>query len=296
MEVRVSRLAERQQGHVTRRQLLELGMSAGTITRWIAKGRLIPVHYGVYAVGYVRSDAVARAAAAVLAGGPGAVLSHASAAALWGIRKRWEPRLEITVAGDRRPRGIRAHRSRTLTRRDIRHHLGIRVTSPARTVLDCAPRLSDPALTRAVNDARIGRHMRLSELAELLERVPPTYPGASRLLPFVQTRTGPTRAEFEDRFLAMTKRYGLPTPQVNVIVAGWEVDALFAAERLIVELDGWEYHSGKGSFERDRERDAATLEAEHATVRVTWERLTRTPGREAARLDSILRARRQAGR
>ena len=108
------------------------------------------------------------------------------------------------------------------------------------------------------------------------------------LRPLVVTPTGPTRSEFEDRFLAFAREYGLPTPSMNARVAGYEVDALFPAHMVIVELDGYEYHQGRRSFERDRERDAVLLAAGYVTIRITWERLTTQPEREAARLHQIL--------
>jgi very-short-patch-repair endonuclease len=287
---RLGRLASRQYGVVTRGQLVELGLSRSTIARRVAAGRLIALHNGVYAVGHARTESIAVAAAAVMAGGPGAALSYSSAAALWRFAKRWPTPPEITVTKDRRRPGIRVHRSTALTGRDFRTHLGIRVTSPARTLLDIAPRLSDAALARCVNDARLSRYLRLPDLAELLDRFP-RHPGTRLLIVFVYS-PGPTRSEFEDAFLAFIRRFNLPEPQINAYVAGYEVDVLFPAEKLIVELDGYQFHGDRRSFERDRERDAATLAAGYPTVRVTWERLTNAPEREAVRLEKILAARR----
>ena len=289
----IAALAAGQHGHVTRAQLLELGLGDHGIGYRVGISRLIPVYAGVYAVGHVPTAPVARAGGAVLACGRGAVLSHGSAATLWGIRKRWQSPFEVTVRWDRRRRGIRIHRSRTLTRQDVKLHLGVRVTSPARTVLDMAPRLSDRALARVVNDARLAGYLHLDDLGEVLVRCP-SHRGATRLRPFVQTGGAPTRSEFEDAFLAFADRFGLPRPEINVRVAGHEVDALFRDERVIVELDGFEYHRDRRSFERDRERDAATLAARFETVRVTWARLTLKPDREAARLHAILRDRRDS--
>ena len=291
---RVAALAARQYGHVTRAQLVEMGVGSSAIDHRIRGGTLIAVHAGVYAVGHEQTAAVARAAAAVLACDPGAVLSHASAASLWGISKRWDFPLEVTVPADRRRPGIRTHRSTTLASRDIRRHLGIRVMSPARTVLEIAPRLTEPVLTRAVNDARLSRRLRLTELDELLERMP-RHPGAPLLKPFVNTRQAPTRSGWEDELTGFLERFDLPKARINTRVAGYEVDAVFDDERLIVELDGWETHQDRTSFESDRERDAATLAAGFVTVRVTWDRFHNDPAREAARLQEILHARRQSG-
>ncbi len=284
-------LAARQHGNVTREQLLGTGLGAQAIKYRARIGRLHRVHLGVYSVGRPPVTPLERAAAAVLACGPGAALSHTSALALWGFAKRWPARLEVTVAADRRPGGITVHRPAALTRRDVRVQLGIRVTSPARTVLDCAPGLGDKQLTRTVNDARLARHLQLSELAELLARCP-NHRGAGRLRPFVTTQRGPTRSELEDAFLAFCKRFELPRPLVNPVVAGYEVDALFAREKLIVELDGFDFHADRAAFERDRERDADTSMVGFQTVRITWTRLMQAPAKEAARLHAILRVRR----
>jgi hypothetical protein len=287
----VAALAGRQHGYVTRPQLLALGLGAHSIKHRVATGRLIPVYNGVYAVGHAPVAAIDRAAAAVLACGPGAALSHGSAASLWGFFKRWTMPFEVTAECVHRRRGIAAHRSTTLSRKDLRRHLGIRVTSPARTLLDIAPRLSDRALTRAVNDARLSRYLNLSDLAELLDRSPGHH-GATRLWPFVRAPNGPTRSDFEDMFLSFAQRFGVPVPKLNAVVGGYEVDALFEAEKVIVELDSWEHHSSRNAFTKDRERDTNNLLAGFVTVRITWERLTDAPRSEARKLLAILAGRR----
>jgi len=283
-------LARRQRGFVTRKQLLALGLGRRAIGHRVAAGRLIREYTGVYAVGHVPVSFIDWAAAAVLACGPGAVLSHGSAASLWGIRKEWRRPFEVTVPTARRRRGITVHRSHTLTRKDIRTQLGIRVTSPARTLLDYAPTLSERQLTRAVNDLRIARYLNVADLADLLNRVN-GHRSARRLRPFAEEPRGPTRSGLEDDFLEFTRRYGLPPPLTNTTVLGYEVDAFFPEHRVIVELDGYGYHSSKDSFESDRERDAAALAAGLQTVRITSERMNNTPAREAKRLHTILEAR-----
>lgn len=284
-------LAARQHGNVTRRQLLALGLKADAISYRVEIGRLHRLHRGVYAVGKRAVTPLERAAAAVLACGPGALLSHASAMALWGFSKRWDEPFEVTIAGQRRPGAVTVHRSQALARRDATRQLGIAVTSPARTLLDCTPRLSEKALTRVVNDALHSRYLHLSALAELLDRCG-HHKGAGRLAPFVGTRHGPTRSELEDEFIAFCTRYGLPQPAINVKVGGYEVDAFYEAEQMIVELDGWEYHSSREAFELDRERDADAIAGGIPTLRITWERMRQAPRKEAARLHAILASRR----
>ena len=184
-------------------------------------------------------------------------------------------------------------RAGRLATNDVRIHFGIRVTSPARTLLDCAPRMGVRALTRAVNDARIARRLRMLDLVDVVKRNP-HHPGAARLAPLLGTGA-PTRSPLEDKFLRFCKRFGLPRPNVNTTVGGHEVDAFFEAERVIVELDGYESHSDPSTFESDRERDAHALASGLPTIRITEKRLDNAPAREAERLHAILRARRWCG-
>ncbi len=286
IDARIAALAGRAHRNVTRQQLLALGVSSGGIIHRVRIGRLYPVHTGVYAVGCSPRTMLEHASAAVLACGEGAALSHWSALALWGLG-RWPERSHVIVAKDRRPSGIITHRAQGLMRRDVRTHQGIRTTSPARALLDCAPGLNHNRLARAVNDARLKRLVRLQDLSDVVERFP-YHPGVSRLKPFVDVRGGATRSDWERAFPAFCRRYGLPEPIMNARVAGHEVDALFPDAKLIVELDGWTFHSTRESFERDRDRDADTLAAAHNTVRLTWQRMHGRPAKEAARLQEIL--------
>jgi very-short-patch-repair endonuclease len=291
IDAAIAAIAVRQHGYITREQLLALGLGRADIAYRLRVGRLHRVYAGLYAVGVIPTLPTPRAAAAVLACGAGAALSHLSALCLWGWHKPWDVPFEVTASSDHRRAGIRVHRSTALARQDVRMHLGIRVTSPARTVLDMAPRLSDPALRRVVREARISRYMRDEALTDVVARFS-RHPGAARLKPFIAAPRGPTRSEFEDRFLAFCEDHGLPRPRTNVRIAGHLVDAVFDAERVIVELDGYEFHGDRDSFETDRDRDADTLATGHATVRITWMRMTKRPRREAARLLAILENRR----
>jgi very-short-patch-repair endonuclease len=268
---------------VTRVQLLGLGLSAREIDYRARTGRLWRVHHGVYCVGRPPVTPHERAMAAVLACGPRAALSHVPAGALWELKLRWPTTMEVTAPSKRSRPGIKVHRS-PLERRDVTRHYGIPVTTLARTLLDLAEVLETPSLTRAVNEARLRRKATLTDLAELLHRSPGRT--TRRLRPFVQNPTGPTRSEFEDAFLAFARRHGLPTSEMNQIVAGYEVDVLFGEQRLVVELDGREFH--EHTFEEDRERDAVLLNAGFPVLRLTWDRFNRQEQREAQRLKHIL--------
>jgi hypothetical protein len=293
LDAAIAAIAARQHGNITVDQLNGLGVTSPMIVWRVRHGRLFRVHWGVYAVGRPPSTPVERAAAAVLAGGPGAALSHLGALALWGFQPRWPPTLDLIVTVDRRPRGLAVHRPAGLLRCDLRVQLGIRATSPARTLLDCAPLLDARRRARAVNDALHSPFLTQGQLADVRARFP-LHRGGKLLDPFLDVGTSPTRSRFEDDFLAFCARHGLPRPLVNEPVCGYIVDALFPAEKLIVELDGWEFHKGRAAFERDRLRDADTLGAGYRTVRVTWARLHDREVAEAQRLRGLLSARRPA--
>lgn len=291
MDRQVAQLAARQHGNVTRTQILALGGNGWWIHHRVRTGRLFPSPYRtVYSVGRPARTPLERAAAAVLACGPGAVLSHHSAAALWGWLKHGPNTFDVIVATDRRPKNINTHRSERLTHKDQTHQLGIPVTSPARTILDCALELSDARLARLINDARLSNHLHLDALTDVITRFP-LHRGTCRVKPLISS-DNPTRSTLEDDFLTFCAQHDLPRPKVNTEVAGYEVDALFEPERVIVELDGWTTHSDRATFEKDGDRDAATLAGGFVTVRLTRRRMTRQPEAEAERLQAILSERR----
>lgn len=288
-ETAIALVAGKQFGYITRAQLLAIGLGTRAIEYRVATGRLIPVYAGVYAVGYAQRTPVARACAAVLACGEKAMLSHGSAASLWGFDKHWDEPFEVTAPSIRRREGIKVHRCRTLARPDITRQLGIRVTSPARTVLDNATRFTGKRLGRFVNDALRTPYLHVPDLADVLNRNP-GHPGTNRVLPHVRA---PTNSPLEDDFLEFARRYGLPEPVTNTHLLGYEIDVFYPRERVIVEVDSAEFHMDRGSFERDRKRDVVMLEAGIVTVRITDERMKHDAEEEARRLHTILAARRK---
>jgi hypothetical protein len=266
----IAQLAARQSGHVTRTQLLALGLAPSTVAAWVSRGELVQVHAGVYAVGYRRVEPVARAMAAVLAAGPGAVLSHDSALALWNLR-RWPREPEVLAPRRVRRPGIVAHRSRALRGAELTTQLGVPVTRAARALADMRRRLSPRQLIRLTNRARLAHILTADEAAVLL--------GHGR---------NPTRSGLEDAFQAFIERYGLPQPVTNAAVAGHEVDAFWPQQRVIVELDDYATHGDAATFLADRDRDAIHLELGISTLRLTRERFSAA---DAARLRHILGAR-----
>jgi Transcriptional regulator, AbiEi antitoxin/Protein of unknown function (DUF559) len=293
VDAAIAAVAARQNGNITRRQLLDLGLDDDAIGYRVRIGRLYRVFRGVYAVGRRPVTPQEWATAAVLACGAGAALSHGSAMALWGYWRRWDRPYEVTVVGDRRTPGIRVHRSTTLRRRELTTQLGIRVTTPARTLIDICPRLTDKALKRNVNNALNSQWLTEDQLAETLAHHP-TLPGTKRIAKLIGLDGTPTRSGWEDDFPRFCADHGLPAPVMGAPMGGYILDALFPVEKVIVELDSWGFHKGKIAFEADRERDAETLARGFVTVRVTEERLDERPGEEASRLHAILATRRAA--
>jgi hypothetical protein len=247
----------------------------------MSRGELIRVHAGVYAVGHVPKHAHARSLAAVLACGDGAALSHAAAAALWDVMD-WPQSLEVTSPHQHRRPGITTHRSSTLTPKDIRKRHGVPVTSPARTVLDLQPRLTDARLTRVVNDLRIAGHLSTVAFRRLCDV-------STRIATLLGDTERATRSGLEDQFRRFVTRHGLPMPEVNAVLDnGREVDALYRAEKLIVEVDSWKFHSDRAAFERDRAKDTKALADGYRTVRITDRRMKRGGDEEAADIRRIL--------
>ena len=278
----IAALAARQHGVVSRAQLRELGLTDNGIARRVGAGGLDRLHTGVYAVGHTALGARGRWMAAVLAGGPAAALSHASAAALWELRTVDPAIAHVTVprTGSRARRGLWIHRSGTLGDGDVTTRHGIPVTTPGRTILDLAATLSDRELQRVLEQAQVMRLVSVPALVALAEAR-----RAARLARALEDHTPGstlTRSELEERFLALCAAHGLPRPEVNARVAGLEVDFLFAAQRVVVETDGWRFHGHRAAFERDRRRDAALTRAGYRALRFTHDQVVREPRSVAA--------------
>jgi very-short-patch-repair endonuclease len=285
----IAALAGRQHGRVSRAQLVELGLGRGAIAWRLQNGRLHPHHHGVYAVGHRALTREARWMAAVLAAGPGAVLSHRFAAALWGLCPVPTRSVEVWASGRQRSRaGIRVRHTR-LQADEIAIEDGIPATTVARTLLDLAAVLPRHKLKRAMEQAEVLRLADNTSLDALLERYPRRHGTAAlkeiRQAGLTETRT---RSELEERFLAFLDAHGLPRPRINCAVEGFEVDFHWPDQRLIVELDGRAAHHTRTAFERDRARDRALQAAGWRVVRITWHQLQDEPAQIAGDLVRLL--------
>lgn len=275
-------IATRQQGLITRVQLLELGLSRSLIDKYVARGRLIAVHRGVYAVGHRSLPPLASSMAAVLAAGPEALLSHHSAASAWRLMLERDRDIDITIVDcdrSRGRRGIRVHRLNALDPRDATTLHGIPITTAPRALLDITPDLGARDLERAFDRGLKGRLFTRSAVVETVTRSP-RRPGAARLAALADAESGApgeTRSLWEERLLALARAGGLPLPEINVLVGGYEVDALWRRQRLVVEVDGFEFHRTRRSFENDHARDLALAAAGFTVMRFTADQLKNEP-------------------
>jgi very-short-patch-repair endonuclease len=261
-----------------------------------AAGRLHRLHRGVYAVGHLHLSDYSRCLAAVLACEPGALLSHASAAWLWGLYRYPPTTVDVTTATRRRGRwGMRIHHAKLAT--EDRDACGpIPVTSVARTLLDQAATLSDHRLGRLLERAEELRLFDLRAVDELLGRAG-RHRGIGRLkreLAIYRDDPAVVRSRTEKRFLDLVRRSGLPAPATNIYVSGFELDAYWERERFAVEIDAFETHGTRGAFERDRLREDDLQLLGIEMIRVTGPRLRREPAAVARRVgDHLARRRRE---
>ncbi len=285
-------LAAGQRGVVTRSQLAAAGLSRSGVAHRVARGRLHPVFRGVFLVGHPVPPPLARETAALLAAGPGAVLSHRTAAQLHDLLLRPGPTVHVLLVARRSPRpqrGVRIHHTAALNpAKDLRSVQGLRVTAPLRTLLDLATEATPTELARAVQEAQIQRLITHSSLVDAV-RSARGRRGVTALRDAIGARARTlTRSDAEDRFLSLVAKAQLPAPQTNVRVDPYEVDTLWRDQGLIVEIDGFAFHSTRAAFERDRARDAELQARGLRVMRVTWRQLVDEPEAVVARLARAL--------
>jgi very-short-patch-repair endonuclease len=289
----IGELAERQHGVVARRQLLDIGLGPRAIGARLERGYLRSLHHGAYAVGHSVLTCHARWMAAVLACGPGAVLSHRSAAALWGLLGVSGQPEVIRPGRFRKRKGIVARFGAVpADERTVR--MGIPVTIVPRTILDLAGLGLRRDVQRATHEAEIRQLTASLSIPDLLVRYPRRQ-GAPLLRELLAEGVGFVGAPingFEDRFANLLDRHRVPRPRFNarLNIAGrtFRPDCLWPQDKLIVELDGAKVHQTRKSFESDRERDRVLLTAGYRTMRVTWRQLECEPDALIAALRSLL--------
>jgi very-short-patch-repair endonuclease len=276
-------LARKQHGVVSRAQLFELGFHRQAIAHRVARGRLHPVYRGVYAVGRPELTQFGRWMAALLAVGPEAVLSHTSAAALWGIAKQKGNAIHVSVPAHLRrgsSRGITVHRRKEL---NATTHRRIPATTPADTLVDVATQTTHDALEQAINDAD---KLDLLDPETLREAVDgDRRPGAGAVRA-VLDRYARTDSPLERDFLRLARNAGLPDPETQAKFGPHRVDFFWPALNLVVEADSLRYHRTAAQQAKDRVRDQDHLVAGRRSLRFTWAQVRFDP----ARVEAVLRA------
>jgi very-short-patch-repair endonuclease len=295
VEARMATLAQDQHGVVARRQLSRIGVTKEQIDGRVRSGGLHLLHRGVYAVGHTAITRRGGWMAAVLASGDGAVLSHRSATALWGIWGSGTGEIHVTV-----PRKVRSQRS-------IRRHFsmlpdderevvdGIPVTSASRAVLDLAAEKGEAAAEGALREVEyLGIYGKVS-LPVLLERYPKHRGTTACREALERVRDDPggrLRSDLEERFITFLAANRIPRPRLNSWLSvgedRFQVDCLWPEARLIAELDGWKSHGTKRAFRKDRKRDRRLGAAGFERVRITEDQVLDEPAALAADLMTLI--------
>jgi very-short-patch-repair endonuclease len=273
----VMELAAGSHGVVTGGELARAGIGRRAVARRLGDGRLRRLHRGVFLVGPLLGARTLEVAA-VLAVGRDAAISHRSAAELWELLPPSEHPIDVTVTEghphDRR--GIRIHRSRSLLHS---LHDGVRVTTPLRTLEDLTVTATRSDIERAVEEAQVRRLVTRGEVERLRGRAGAAARGHEPSL---------TRSEAERRLLRLVRAADLPAPHTNARIGPFEVDFLWPDERVIVEVDGFAFHSTRAAFERDRVRDRALQTAGYTVLRITWRQLVHESAAVIAALAAAL--------
>jgi hypothetical protein len=299
-DVAVADLARGALGLVTRRQLVELGLTDQQRRTVVTSGLLVPVAAGVYRHRAWPPGWRQAVLAAVLSAGTGAVASHMSAGALWGFDGIRPGAVEVTVPRGRNPRhvGGKVHRSRDLVPADVDRDRPIPVTTPARTLLDIAPRLAaddlEQALDGAARDGLVWVPHLQWRLAELRR---PGRPGVTRLAVLldrsVEGRGGDSW--LEQRALRLIRDAGLPLPRCQLTRrpgggGAVRLDMSWPDRLVAAEFDGHATHATRRRRQSDGERSARLLLAGWRVVHFTYEDVVERPAYVIATLHALLAA------
>lgn len=276
-----------QHGVISRPQLLGLGVSPRTIDRWVAAGKLVGLHPGVYRSPTAPITDTQRLWAALVAAGEEAAVSHRSAAHIWSLRGVQAHVPEISVIHER-PRlpDCHLHRMRNLLEPDVvRLEDGMPVTSVARTILDLGAVIHPDQVARAAIDALHRRIVRWDQLADVLAREGRRGRAGTAPLRRFMTQEEPgvaaLESELEVRFWEIVRASGLPLPvrQHALAVGGRRLRIDFGYPELLLafELDGVAWHGTAADRRRDRERDRLLANLGWKVLRFGWEDVTRRP-------------------
>ena len=285
-------MAGEHNGVIATRQLTSCGVGYDAIRVRVARGNLHPVFRGVYGVGHAAITRTGLFTAAVLACGPGAVLSHRAAAAHHGLLEWKERDIEVIVprSAGRGIDGIRAHRQR-LDECDRWTRENVRVTSPARTILDLAPGITSKAYRRTIRQAFAEGIVSVRQLADVLARTP-RHRGAAKLRALIADGYVPTRSDLEDLALDLITQAGIQRPQINPRLRlddrTIHPDMLWREQRVAVELDGRRWHHDPLTLQDDADKQTILEAHDHCVLRITWKQIVNRPTQTVDRIRSAL--------
>ena len=277
-EERIAAVARLQRGRIAFRQLRAIGVAPASVDWLVAKRHLFPSLRCVFLVGHTASTELGAETDAVLSVRDGGLLSHWSAAALWGLWTLLPKLVDVTVDASNAATnpGVRVHRSRILESRDIWMRKGLPVTSPARTLLDIAPTATDRQLELAFDRGIVERVIKPAHVADVLSRAG-GHRGRARLAALLGQEQGAstmTRSDAEERLLSLIREAGLPLPQVNAPFGVWTLDFYWPKAGFAIETDGYRYHSSRYRYERDRRKDNDLRRADIEVMRIVPREIT----------------------
>jgi very-short-patch-repair endonuclease len=288
VERAIARVAGRQDNVIAREQLVAAGLGRGAIAHRVRVGWMRRLHQAVFLIGPAPPSRMARARAAAMACNPGAVVSHRSAAELFGLLPECDGEVDVTVVA-RNPKsrdGLRVHRVAAFARGEVTKMCGIPVTSVARTICDLAATEPRRAVEQAFQEALYRRIVTVGALAAVLKREP-RRKGAPVIRALLED-PGMTRSERERALVRLLAQAQLPKPLTNVRVHGYLVDAYWPDHGLVLEFDGWQAHGHRRAFEADRKRDQVLASHGLRVIRITDRQLTHEPVAVAARIAMAL--------
>lgn len=279
-------LAARQFGVVGRLQLLHLGVAGSSVTTWANAGDLHPLYRGVYAVGHTALSTEGRLTAALLYAGPGAMLSHATAAWWLGLTSRRPAVAHLSTPRQPvSPPGVLVHARRSLRRG---WHRSLPVAPLTDILLDYAAGASFDDVRYVLAQAEYHGWLDLEVIHAALRQGRPGSSAVREALRRHEPQLAHTRAELERRLIRLCERFGLPVPVFNVRIAGHLVDALWREQKVVVETDGRDAHSSWARIQADRERELALRAAGFIVLRYTWPQIIERSAAVAADIERAL--------
>lgn len=291
VEQELALIARATHGVVARRQLLEAGFTRQELRSRLRRGDLLREHPGVYRVGHRAPSPEATYLAAVLAAGDGAALTGPPASYLWGLIKPPPPSPVVITITERRIEGVRTVRSRRIDPVDVTILNAIPVTTVPRTLVELAAEFSIGALARACHEAGVRYGTTPGAVEAVLERRPASR-GARKLRQIMAGEVHVTLSTLEARFLNLLRTEKLPLPVTNRAAGGRRVDCRWPDHRLTVELDSYQFHNTRHSWEQDRRREREARARGDDFRRYTYGDVLEHPTRMLAELHTFFTARR----